>query len=71
MDQDNIFFACDPELNTACSERFRKQFCQDGGSCPICDGTFDIRFARKDENGEPISQKEYQKIRREKICTGN
>lgn len=63
-DRESTFYACDPDLNTSCSKRFREEFCQKCGKYKLCDGTFDVRFARRHANGEPITNKEWQEMKR-------
>lgn len=76
MENETItFWACDPEINNKCPIRFRKEFCQDGGYCQLCDGTFDQVYARRHEDGTPISNKEWHEMKkkekeRNQICTG-
>ena len=61
MDEESSFWACDPEKACLCTKRFRDSCCKFGGRFPLCDGTFDMRAARTDENGEPIPYKEWKK----------
>lgn len=58
------FWACDPELNENCPKKFKSEFCIKGGKCKLCDGTFDVRFARRNKKGEPISNKEWHQMKR-------
>lgn len=62
---DNIFYACDPDLNTTCSPVIRKELCHIGGKCRICDGTFNPDFARKDENGNPMTYKQWKELQKQ------
>lgn len=62
---DNILYACDPDLNVSCSPRLKKELCQNGGRYQLCEGTFDVRFARQDKSGNPITLKQWKNMKEE------